>query len=292
MAATALANGIAQRHANRVNQKNYDEVRNYNRPSAQMARYRAAGLNPNLIYTQSNEADLRPEWKAPQFDFNSFGSSASSELQGYQNIKESKSRVENIVKTNDLIDKQIVAETLKNDFQALVNNQYNDLTELQKEEIQAKVAQLYKGIEQMDKQIELISKQVADISKQWSFKSRELQLQNARLVFDRLSNNRSFMLALKEFGLKQDQFEQMKYQFDVDHQFQTYMLSFIQGITGNENPKDAAKYFGAMIKSWIQGEIGGDTKFDHSENEINDARKKNIPYRKNGKWVRPWDNSY
>lgn len=48
----------------------------YNSPAAQMARYKAAGLNPNLIYGQSNMSEAvrspdTPSWnpRAPQLDF-------------------------------------------------------------------------------------------------------------------------------------------------------------------------------------------------------------------------------
>lgn len=46
----------AQRKANRMNRENWELQNQYNTPEAQMARYVAAGLNPNLIYSQSNEA--------------------------------------------------------------------------------------------------------------------------------------------------------------------------------------------------------------------------------------------
>jgi hypothetical protein len=292
LAGTAIANGISARKANKVNQKNYEEVRNYNTPRLQMGRFRAAGLNPNLIYTQTNEAEQRPEWRPPQYDFSSLGSSASSELSSYQNIKESRSRVDNLQKQNRLLDEQITSQVLQNEYQGLVNKNYQDLTDLQKNELKGKINQLNKAIEQMNAAIKLATKQAEDISKQWSFKSRELSLQNARLVLDRLQYNRQFQLALKEFGLKNKQFTEMVRQFEVDHQFQNYMLEFLKGLTGNENPKEAAKNFGAMIKAYISGNLGDANQFDHSSNQIEDARKRGIPYRRNGHWVRPWDNGY
>lgn len=292
IAGTSIANSIATRKANKVNQKNYEEVRNYNTPRAQMSRFRAAGLNPNLIYTQTNEAEQRPEWKAPQFDFSSFGSAASTELSSYQNIKESRARVDNLTKQNELLDKQITSQVLQNVYQDLVNKNFQDLTDLQKSELKEKINQIQKSIEQLDAAIKLATKQAEDISKQWSFKSRELSLQNARLVLDRLQSNRQFQLALKEFNLKSKQFDEMIRQFEVDHQFQNYMLEFLKGLTGNESPKEAAKHFGAMLKAYVSGTLGQSNRFDHPEDQINDAKKKGIPYRQNGRWVRPWDKNY
>lgn len=46
----------AQRKANELNRQNWEMQNAYNTPEAQMARFEAAGLNPNLIYSQSNEA--------------------------------------------------------------------------------------------------------------------------------------------------------------------------------------------------------------------------------------------
>lgn len=46
----------AQRKANRMNIENWNLQNAYNTPAAQMQRYLDAGLNPNLIYSQSNEA--------------------------------------------------------------------------------------------------------------------------------------------------------------------------------------------------------------------------------------------
>lgn len=44
----------AQRQANRMNIENWQMENAYNSPEAQMSRYTAAGLNPNLIYSQQN----------------------------------------------------------------------------------------------------------------------------------------------------------------------------------------------------------------------------------------------
>lgn len=46
----------AQRKANRMNLENWKLQNEYNTPEAQMARFAAAGLNPNLIYSQQNTA--------------------------------------------------------------------------------------------------------------------------------------------------------------------------------------------------------------------------------------------
>lgn len=46
----------AIKYQNELNRENWEMQNAYNTPSAQMARYKEAGLNPNLIYGQSNTA--------------------------------------------------------------------------------------------------------------------------------------------------------------------------------------------------------------------------------------------
>lgn len=50
VAASAGINAASNAYSNRQNQKNWEKQNEYNSPSAQMQRYRQAGLNPNLIY--------------------------------------------------------------------------------------------------------------------------------------------------------------------------------------------------------------------------------------------------
>lgn len=51
MAGTSIASAIMQ---NRANKKNLQRQLDYNTPANQMARYKAAGLNPNLVISQGN----------------------------------------------------------------------------------------------------------------------------------------------------------------------------------------------------------------------------------------------
>lgn len=67
----------AQREANQANLelakysydqnlKQWNRENEYNSPAAQMERYKKAGLNPNLIYSQQNTAGGSPQMSAPQ----------------------------------------------------------------------------------------------------------------------------------------------------------------------------------------------------------------------------------
>lgn len=74
----------------------------YNSPAAQMQRFRDAGLNPNLIYGQSNEAGVvrtsspgawRPE--APRMD------GARNSMEAYYNAQVREAQIDNLRATND-----------------------------------------------------------------------------------------------------------------------------------------------------------------------------------------------
>lgn len=69
-AAVGAAGGISNLAQNNQNQANIDRQNAYNSPKAQMERYREAGLNPNLVYSQGNPGNqAQPvETRAPQLD--------------------------------------------------------------------------------------------------------------------------------------------------------------------------------------------------------------------------------
>lgn len=222
IAGTAIANGIASRKANKVNQRNYEEVRNYNTPRAQMSRFRAAGLNPNLIYTQTNEAEPRPEWKPPEFDFSALGSSASSELSSYQNVKESRARVDNLYKQNKVLDEQILALTIENRFK-------EDLSK--------------KQIAMLDKQIEQIDKAIDNIDFEQDFKKMQLNNESIRAIWNFAMQYATLGLSKKQFELEKSKFEEFKREFAVQHRGTEFFDNFI---------KEIAKGFGANGNNYIQ----------------------------------------
>lgn len=84
----------------------------YNSPAEQMKRYKAAGLNPNLIYNQSNTAQpvrsSSPQaWhpQAPQIN----GANINSSILGMYDIAKKQAETNNVQATTDLIKQQLVA---------------------------------------------------------------------------------------------------------------------------------------------------------------------------------------
>lgn len=185
-AGNAIANGLSARRANRINQKNYEEVRRYNRPEMQMGRFRSAGLNPHLIYTQQNTAEQRPEWRPPQFDLSSLAN-APSELATYQNINESKSRVGNLVAQNKKLEQEIA-------YQAILNR-YAD----QKEKLS--VEQITETINQIRSSTNKIVQDIANSIEELNLKKGEFWKDYYQRIFDNTMRSKEFELQLKRLGL-------------------------------------------------------------------------------------------
>lgn len=207
-AGTAIANGVATSRANKINQRNYEEVRNYNRPISQMGRFRSAGLNPNLIYTQTNEAEQRPEWNPPQYDFGPLAN-APNELASYQNIKESQSRVDNFKKQNQLLDAQIIAQNIENYWNGRIKP---------------------KELAYLKKQIDLIDKQIANIDWEQEFKDKELTQRGYELFWDNVFKYLTLQQQGKQFQQKLAQDLAM---FKVSEQWKVEINRYIQSLTNN-----------------------------------------------------------
>ena len=108
----------------RENQANLDFWRlqnEYNSPAAQMSRYQAAGLNPNLIYGQSNTADQVTAASSPNYSTSpmqaeqmSGGSGVSDQLsatigdplQEYYRLLQMQQSLENSKKQGDVLESQ------------------------------------------------------------------------------------------------------------------------------------------------------------------------------------------
>lgn len=73
----------------------------YNSPKAQMERFKAAGLNPNLIYGQTNEApavrstDMK-SWTPQAPDYSGIGRAASAGVAAYQDLTMQEEQIKNM----------------------------------------------------------------------------------------------------------------------------------------------------------------------------------------------------
>jgi len=80
----------------------------YNTPLAQMNRFKAAGLNPALMYGQGTPGNSQsaPKYEAPQYDSKLNFPNPLETLAQTQNIETQKAQLQNIKQTNDLIQAQ------------------------------------------------------------------------------------------------------------------------------------------------------------------------------------------
>lgn len=106
----------------------------YNSPSAQMARFKAAGLNPNLIYgqgTPGNASSPPPVPHAPTYQGiapNTLGqgiSGALSSLGNYYDLETKRAQVDNMKRQNELVAAQTV-KTISDTTGSNLSNEFAD----------------------------------------------------------------------------------------------------------------------------------------------------------------------
>lgn len=89
----------------------------YNSPEAQMARYEKAGLNPNLIYDQSNTASGVPMLEAPKYDTGPYNP-VDTRVQRAQlalALQEHKLQIQNQAIENDMKRQQLILSARASD---------------------------------------------------------------------------------------------------------------------------------------------------------------------------------
>lgn len=93
----------AQKETNETNYKIFREGLDWNRPINQMIRFKEAGLNPNLMYTQGNagNATAVPTMKAPQLDLDFVHKLGT--IYGIKNMREQN---KNLQEQNSLLESQ------------------------------------------------------------------------------------------------------------------------------------------------------------------------------------------
>lgn len=225
-AGSAIANGVSTAAANRRNMQNFRENRMYNSPASQMSRFRQAGLNPHLIYTQQNVSDAPPEMRFAQFDFSSL-SNGASELDTYQNINKSRAEVDNLKKQNDLLEKQIA-------FQILENKYYPSVTETNRRNIAMQTQKTFKEIQSLDYTI----KNILPLEK------KKFNLQSWSEQQRWILENKKFANDVKRLGLSEKQYEEMVRQFNISHPLRTAIYDMLTGYLQNTTPNDALKKLG------------------------------------------------
>lgn len=203
---SALTSALSARRANKKNQQLYEQTKRYNSPTAQMSRFRAAGLNPHLIYTQTNEAGPAPAWQTPNFDFSAIAN-VPNELSTYQNIKESESRVDNLKQQNDLLKSQIISQNIQNFWDGQIKP---------------------RELAFLNKQIDQVEKNIANIDWEQNFKQEELTLKGQELFWKNV-------FAYLDLQQRNKEFQQRVREFSVNAQWQVEVNKLLNWLTKNGN---------------------------------------------------------
>ena len=251
MIASLIAAG-ASLAANVINNqrimRNFYENRHYNTPAAQMGRFRAAGLNPNLIYSQTNESDSPPTTSAA--DLSALGN-IPSELSQYQDIKKSKAEVNNLEKANQQIDKQIEQIVLDNILRQKEIDWFDIKNTADLDLIKAQAAKTKKDIEALDKTIENIIANTAKVTRE----TQKIDFDQFIETFNAILANKQFQLDVQRFNLNKDQFEEMKRQFNESNWQKDFLYEFFGSLTESGDAKDLPRALGTTVKKWFSDNI-------------------------------------
>lgn len=117
--ATNEANADAVKATNEANINLWREQAAYNTPANQVARLRAAGLNPNLFYSQGDTGNLSsaPTMKAAQYDYNY--AQAVDKVATYYQMKNLAAQNANLQAQTDNINAQTRLRQVEGDYQKL-----------------------------------------------------------------------------------------------------------------------------------------------------------------------------
>lgn len=112
---------LSQFVTNQINYKRqmdmYRENREYNSPAAQMQRFKDAGLNPNLIYGQSNTAQPVSVGTSVAPDFSFIGSAAQQSIDNFRNTETQ--TISNAIQLTNYIMSRVNLDYLPNEKKTL-----------------------------------------------------------------------------------------------------------------------------------------------------------------------------
>jgi hypothetical protein len=197
---TTLFNTGSQIYTNQQNKRNSIELWNmqnaYNTPKQQMQRFAEAGLNPNLIYKQSNEAaPIRStDFVAPQLQegaLDILGKSNNLKINEL-NMEGKRLSNENQAIQNDILRSQVPDAKEKVAIQNRVGNAtYDNLIEgvnLKRQERSQKDTINPLEAKRLEKQLDILDQQFVGLSQNYQFQklSQPIQLEIAKATKENL----------------------------------------------------------------------------------------------------------
>lgn len=212
--ASQLGSNIAQNIGSRKAQKRafahnidmWNRANEYNDPSAQMARLKAAGLNPNLVYgsgsVTGNTTTQTPKYQAEEVKYDVDAGRVMQTLGQYNNIKVQNAQVDNLEAHAENTRARTITEFIK-------GSKY--ISESQKAQIEAGVAKELQqtNIETGKQQLELIKSKITTEQKNQMLKDIETELKKKEVEWMKSGVTkgdslwmRQVMEWMNEFGIK------------------------------------------------------------------------------------------
>lgn len=256
---TTLFNTGSQLYANSQNRKNaladWNRQNAYNSPVRQMQRYKEAGLNPNLIYSQQNNAQpvRSTDYVAPQApDFQGILAKSSQ-------IKVQNQQLKNLELQNQAIEAQII-KTKADALYVASNTKFKDIdiqrlqgqlpglvegvqlrNEAMKTEIANKVADTNNKISQLNLQGYQKAKLLGEVDRLFRTnafielsENKKLAVQNAIIQSTKAATNLSIKkYATEDFNqqkLYADLLRSLRTNSDVPEDFTDKILGIIKGL--------------------------------------------------------------
>jgi hypothetical protein len=216
---TTLFNTGSQLYTNQQNRKNalsdWNRQNAYNAPEQQMRRFQEAGLNPNLIYKQTNEAApvRSTDFVAPQLNeglLDVLGKSNAIEVQNL-NKESMKLRNQNQELQNELLREQLPdlkqKPALSNRVQEATYDNLVEGANLKRQERSQKDTINPLEAQKMQKQNKILDQQFLALAQNTQFQklSQPIQLQIAKITKDNLEKTGKAIdttTQLKEFQMR------------------------------------------------------------------------------------------
>lgn len=119
---TIAANKAQSEYAYSKDLEMWNRQNDYNSPEAQMARLKAAGLNPNMIYgsgANTGNASTLPKYNAPTLQYNYQPIDIPSVLGAYQNFRIQQAQLDNVRAQTENIRSRTISEASRNSLLAI-----------------------------------------------------------------------------------------------------------------------------------------------------------------------------
>lgn len=246
---TIQANREQSQYAYNMDLQQWNRENAYNDPSQQMARLKAAGLNPNLVYgngsVTGNTTTSGPNYNVPEqqhsyapLDLTNTTDGAINLMNQYQNMRQTQAHTDNIKEQNNIIKLDAEQKQLRN---AIYKN------ELSKSGIDLDIAESTKQYSKDARrlQVEKDAQQIKNLQRQHDIMDKDLNLKEKELAL-KLQNEilNRYEIKLNEIGVSKS--DPLLLRMFIINRVRT------KGITKNAKAEDVQKVYQKTLKEVIE----------------------------------------